>query len=182
MSFQALQEALARYRPRSEALRVAPVSSRLTTLPLFVSPCGWLPRCRKRPRKSKRDRLEEGMTCKACGNTEAKTYCNTICQQKDKRSKLIHAWLDGSLPGWKGERRQTKKFVISYLHETRGTCCERCGWDERHPVDGAVLTEVDHIDGDAENCVPSNLRVLCPNCHSMTPTFRRRNTDSKRKR
>lgn len=44
------------------------------------------------------------------------------------------------------------------------------------------LTEVDHIDGDAHNCRPTNLKILCPNCHSMTPAFRARNSGSKRSR
>lgn len=31
--------------------------------------------------------------------------------------------------------------------------------------------QIDHIDGDYKNCRPENLRILCPNCHSLTPTF-----------
>lgn len=27
------------------------------------------------------------------------------------------------------------------------------------------------IDGDFRNCSEENLTVLCPNCHSLTPTF-----------
>lgn len=96
--------------------------------------------------------------------------------------KKIEDWLAGRLPGWTGKTMQLSKFVRKYLHVTRGTACEICKWDRRHPVDGAVLTEVDHIDGDASNCKPENLRILCPNCHSMTPTFRARNKESKRNR
>jgi hypothetical protein len=33
---------------------------------------------------------------------------------------------------------------------------------------------VDHRDGDSLNRVAENLRFLCPNCHSQTPTFCRR--------
>ncbi|MEJ8644143.1 HNH endonuclease signature motif containing protein [Streptomyces sp. MS1.HAVA.3] len=34
--------------------------------------------------------------------------------------------------------------------------------------------EVDHIDGDWRNNRPENLRLLCPNCHSTTDTYRGR--------
>ena len=33
--------------------------------------------------------------------------------------------------------------------------------------------ELDHINGDPENNRLNNLRLLCPNCHARTPTYRR---------
>ena len=89
-------------------------------------------------------------------------------------------WLSGKDAGWTGKTRQLKNFVRKYLRNTRGTACEQCGWDEHHPSDGNSLTEIDHIDGNAENNKPENLMILCPNCHSMTLTFRSRNKNSKR--
>ena len=38
-----------------------------------------------------------------------------------------------------------------------------------------ILLHVDHIDGDWNNCLATNLRFLCPNCHSQTPTFGAKN-------
>ncbi|MFF8376944.1 HNH endonuclease signature motif containing protein [Streptomyces sp. NPDC015661] len=38
----------------------------------------------------------------------------------------------------------------------------------------ALPLEVDHIDGDWRNNQPENLRLLCPNCHSTTDTYRGR--------
>ena len=48
--------------------------------------------------------------------------------------------------------------------------CSNCGIP---PVwDGKKLTiQLDHIDGDRTNNAQSNLRLLCPNCHSQTHTF-----------
>lgn len=35
-----------------------------------------------------------------------------------------------------------------------------------------IPLELDHIDGDPMNNVLANLRLLCPNCHAQTPTYR----------
>lgn len=48
--------------------------------------------------------------------------------------------------------------------------------------EGKPLTlQLDHIDGDATNNEKSNLRWLCPNCHTQTETYGSKNKDSKRK-
>ena len=127
-------------------------------------------------------------TCINCGSIRTKgkctlgKYCSNSCQQIYQDKVRITKWLNGEIPGWTGKTRQLKYFVRKWLHSVRGTGCEICGWDEHHPEDGSVMTEVDHIDGDAENCSPDNLKILCPNCHSLTSTFRVRNKNSKRVR
>lgn len=40
--------------------------------------------------------------------------------------------------------------------------------------DKKITLELDHIDGDNTNNMLSNLRLLCPNCHSLTKTWRGR--------
>lgn len=52
--------------------------------------------------------------------------------------------------------------------------CELCGWHEISP-DGRVPVELDHINGDHSDNRIHNLRILCPNCHSLQPTHRGRN-------
>jgi len=58
------------------------------------------------------------------------------------------------------------------LVKTIGEKCSRCEWNEVHPLTGRVPIEVEHIDGDWQNNHPSNLTLLCPNCHSLTATYR----------
>lgn len=52
--------------------------------------------------------------------------------------------------------------------------CERCGWAEQ-AEDGRTPLELDHINGDSRDNRIENLRILCPNCHSLQPTHRGRN-------
>lgn len=54
---------------------------------------------------------------------------------------------------------------IGFLKEK----CSICGITEWY---GRKLSlHLDHIDGDRQNCEMNNLRLLCPNCHSLTPTY-----------
>ncbi len=52
--------------------------------------------------------------------------------------------------------------------------CELCGWAEVSK-DGRIPVELDHINGDHYDNRLLNLRILCPNCHSLQPTHRGRN-------
>jgi hypothetical protein len=52
--------------------------------------------------------------------------------------------------------------------------CEECGW-ARRSKDGRLPLELDHINGDSNDNRIENLRILCPNCHSLKPTHRGRN-------
>src|SRR3989344_2994039 len=51
--------------------------------------------------------------------------------------------------------------------------CEQCGWSKL-AAGGYLPLELDHINGDRHDNRIENLRVLCPNCHSLTPYHRGR--------
>lgn len=52
--------------------------------------------------------------------------------------------------------------------------CEICSW-AKVSVDGRIPLELDHINGDHHDNRINNLRILCPNCHSLQSTHRGRN-------
>lgn len=61
-----------------------------------------------------------------------------------------------------------KKRIVS----ERGHVCESCLlylWMGKQ-----ISLELEHIDGNRQNNARENLKLLCPNCHSMTPTWRRK--------
>ncbi|HEY7545699.1 MAG TPA: HNH endonuclease signature motif containing protein, partial [Blastocatellia bacterium] len=55
----------------------------------------------------------------------------------------------------------------------RGHRCEVCGITEW--MGRAAPLELDHRDGNPFNNHLSNLRLICPNCHSQTHTYKNRN-------
>jgi predicted HNH restriction endonuclease len=45
-----------------------------------------------------------------------------------------------------------------------------CGLSEW--MDKRIPLEIDHIDGNSDNNVEQNLRLICPNCHAQTETYK----------
>jgi len=58
------------------------------------------------------------------------------------------------------------------LISERGHKCENCNNSEW--LNKKITLEVEHINGNNQDNNKTNLKLLCPNCHSLTPTWRRR--------
>jgi hypothetical protein len=115
------------------------------------------------------------------------TYCSHSCSARitnTKKPKKPKPTTKGSLYsqalrrfelGQVTKRRTIRKILI----EKRGNNCEICGmmliWCNK-----PLIPVVDHIDGNAGNCKPTNVRLTCPNCNSQTSTFCGRNKGSGR--
>jgi hypothetical protein len=67
---------------------------------------------------------------------------------------------------------KSKSNLNKRLVSERGHRCESCGLTEW--LDKPIPLEVDHVDGNNTNNDDSNLRLLCCNCHALTPTWRNR--------
>jgi|SRR6185436_5088056 len=105
-------------------------------------------------------------------------YCSVTCHRRFENSILLNKWLTGE---WDGSSSQgASKIVKDYLLKLCNNECSKCGWKEINPVTNKVPLELNHIDGNSTNNVISNLEIVCPNCHSLTPNFRALNKNSKR--
>ena len=63
-------------------------------------------------------------------------------------------------------RDKIKEMAVQY----KGNKCCICGWSEINPFTNTIPLEVDHIDGNSDNNSEDNLRLICPNHHSLTST------------
>ena len=119
--------------------------------------------------------------CINCGATnrfrysQFNKYCDNVCQGQYERKERVRAWLTEG-KDWK---LQIPAWAKNYLAEQRGNACECCGISEWQGK--KIVLEVDHIDGDHKNNHPTNLRLICPNCHSQTDTYKAKNTGNGRK-
>ncbi|MDP3697390.1 MAG: HNH endonuclease, partial [Candidatus Taylorbacteria bacterium] len=59
--------------------------------------------------------------------------------------------------------------------------CELCKWAQQ-TQDGRLPLELDHVNGDRHDNRLENLRILCPNCHSLQVTHRGRNRNKNTKK
>jgi Zn finger protein HypA/HybF involved in hydrogenase expression len=67
-----------------------------------------------------------------------------------------------------------KRLISEGIKEYKCECCGLKEW-----LGDPIPLELDHIDGDHYNNTLENLKILCPNCHAKTPTYRGKNKRSK---
>lgn len=91
---------------------------------------------------------------------------------KFRHKIFVNEWLIGNR---KIITKNISGYIKRFLLEKNGEKCSICGWNEKNPATGRSPLEVDHMDGNSNNNDVKNVRLLCPNCHALTPSFRNLN-------
>jgi 5-methylcytosine-specific restriction endonuclease McrA len=111
--------------------------------------------------------------CRICSNPVkdyVAIYCSNKCQMQTQYDSYIERWKAGLETGTVGAAA-VSRYIRRYFIDKYDEKCQQCGWRECNPVTGKVPLTIDHIDGDCLNNAERNLRLLCPNCHSLTPSY-----------
>lgn len=88
-------------------------------------------------------------------------------------------WNKGNYSNTKFEYDGSGSHKIVLLIE-RGHICEECKLSEWNNL--PIPLELEHTDGDNKNNTKDNLKLLCCNCHALTPTWRGRNKNTGQKK
>ena len=110
--------------------------------------------------------------CLSCGVRVGvrRKYCTNQCQRDgENRVRLAIVAETGDL--WQGW--QTEGRIRFFLLKTRPTQCAICGITDW--VGQPTPLVMDHIDGNSNNWLVDNVRLICPNCDAQTSTYKGRN-------
>lgn len=110
----------------------------------------------KKPKKSygQCPRCPSPITSKGCG------YCSRSCSALSRS--------EAAFAVGKSSHQSARLTLI----RNRGAKCGKCGWADINQFSGRCPIVMNHIDGDSTNMAESNLELLCPNCDSLTPTYK----------
>lgn len=121
-------------------------------------------------RKDKEEKL-----CPCCDKPikrNSSVYCSSACFKEHEYQTYIQSWKDGQESGLTDNGINLSRRIRRYLFEKHDSKCSRCGWNTKNPYTNSVILEVEHIDGNSLNNKEENLDLICPNCHSLTPTYK----------
>jgi hypothetical protein len=104
-------------------------------------------------------------------------YCSKKCESSHRSKSKYDHYLNNQEEYCK---ISSMSFIKKHILSEQENCCNICKikneWNDK-----PIIFVLDHIDGDASNNKRENLRLVCPNCDSQLPTFKRKNKNSSRK-
>jgi 5-methylcytosine-specific restriction endonuclease McrA len=167
------------WMPRSgSGSRIPPGSRRSNGRPLFAGERPFTDRRRRYDWAAVQAYYDEGHLYKECLSRfgfAANSWTDAVRRgelQARARALPVDRMIARSMARGSIKRRLLELGILTPV-------CSGCGLTEWR---GKPLTiHLDHIDGNKQDSRIENLRMLCPNCHSQTPTFAGRNVHRTRR-
>jgi len=113
--------------------------------------------------------MKQQFSCKWCGKLKdishrnTNQYCSIRCQADERFNSRYIAWCNGNI---ESSNKWLRK-ALSIKHGYKCSVCNIENWKNK-----PIVLEVEHIDGNSQNNNINNLCLICPNCHSQTPTYK----------
>lgn len=97
------------------------------------------------------------------GRSKANKFCGNVCHG-------AYRWYTETVPRIERGECDGPDALKKYLAEKFGEKCFECGlgatWQDK-----PLTLQLEHTDGNSDNNIPQNLKLLCPNCHTQTEFF-----------
>jgi 5-methylcytosine-specific restriction endonuclease McrA len=107
--------------------------------------------------------------CLYCGTSlhgkRVEKFCNKKCEVKYNYIKYEKKFELGLLL----YPQTIKKILLKRF----GNICKKCKKTTWNNL--LIPLDLNHIDGNSNNNIPSNLELICPNCHAQTPNYKIKN-------
>ena len=87
----------------------------------------------------------------------------------DDRKISLEKILSGNHPHYQSNKLR-KRLIKEGVKEHKCECCNGTEW-----LGKPIPLELEHMDGNCYNHKIENLKMLCPNCHAQTDTYRGKN-------
>jgi hypothetical protein len=123
--------------------------------------------------KYKKKTISYCLNCKIELKNNRKKYCNHNCRELYRYNDFIQKWKNGLKQGTSGEGTST--YIRKYLFNKYNNKCQNCSWGKTNPTTGKIPLSIHHINGNWIDNNENNLKLLCPNCHSLTPNYGSKN-------
>lgn len=122
-------------------------------------------------RKNDRIKVKTCPNCNKLFKKNQRKFCSRKCSNLFIFNTNYNLWSESKLP--KNKSNGSKSIIKKYILLENEYKCFQCGINQYN--NKKLTLELDHIDGDGTNDNKNNVRLLCPNCHGLTPTFKGKN-------
>ncbi len=120
---------------------------------------------------SEQDKIRKSISAKSSDKVKAANRNRSENSKKKHQDTWNQKILNAS---WKDLNSKKKRVLLEQDFK-----CNRCGLNSW--LDQKLTLELEHKDGNSQNNDRENLECLCPNCHSLTETWRGRQSNRYKK-